>query len=725
MRCQRVLACSVGLAIASGVSAQGEDKIPRDLIEQRVEAAAEQLGEDSDVDLTVLFDMLAGYYQDPINLNRADAEELGSLQLLNDGQIGALLAHIADQGRLLSIYELQTIDGWDARTIQLVRPFVVVRENDKRTQSSFKEIMKNASHEVIVRSVLNVEERQGFMDRDNVFGRDYTDPDGDALPDFTDAQVVQTLRDDGKVYLGSPIKLYARYRFRYRQNISFGITAEKDEGEEFFRGTQKQGFDFYSAHLFVRNIGPVKALAIGDYQAQFGQGLTYWSGLAFGSKSAYTMNVKRNAGGLLPYASVNENLFLRGIGATVGVGKSVEITAFYSQRKLDANTDSAATDDNSGDDVGLIFSSFQEDGLHRTPNELEKKDALDARTIGGHLRYKRKAMSIGATVANISFSTPLVRDTRPYSQFEFQGSENTTMGVDLNWLWRNVSVFGEVARSTSGGVAFNVGTLLALDKAVSLAVVYRDYQRDFHGLVSTGFAEGSSPWNERGIYTGIEIKPNRDWLVNAYFDRFSVPWLRYLTDAPSDGYEALVQVTWRPSKKAELYVRARYQDKAKNTADEVEGIDFLVRTEQWNYRFNASYKVTDAIGLRTRAEAINYQRGEGSLQHGFLIYQDFVSRPLRSVFEYTLRVALFDTDDYDTRVYAYENDIIGLFSIPPYYGRGMRWYAMVRATPLRRVDVWLRYGAWLYNNQDRYSSGLQEISGDVRSEVKLQVRVMF
>ncbi|MBK6777804.1 MAG: hypothetical protein IPG74_18875 [Flavobacteriales bacterium] len=725
MATRRILAFGCALALVNMVLAQGEDKIPRDLIEQRVEAAAEQLGEDSDVDLTVLFDMLAGYYQDPMNLNRVDAEELGSLQLLNDGQIGALLAHINDHGRLLSIYELQAINGWDARTIQLVRPFVVVRENDKRTQASFKEIMKNATHEVIVRSVLNVEERKGFMDRDNIFGRDYSDPDGDALPDFTDTQVVDSLRDNGRVYLGSPVKLYARYRFRYRQNISFGITAEKDEGEEFFQGTQKQGFDFYSAHLFVRNIGPLKSLAIGDYQAQFGQGLTYWSGLAFGSKSAYTMNVKRNGAGLLPYASVNENLFLRGIGATVGLGKTMEFTAFYSQRKLDANTDSISTQDNSAGDVGVIFSSFQEDGLHRTPNELEKKDALDARTIGGHLRYKRKALSIGGTVANISFNTPLVRDTRPYSQFEFQGSENTTMGIDLNWLWRNVSVFGEVARSSNGGLAYNIGTLLALDKAVSLAVVYRNYQRDFHGLVSTGFAEGSSPWNERGIYTGIEIKPSREWLVNAYFDRFSFPWLRYLTDAPSDGYEALAQVTWRPSRKTELYVRARYQDKAKNTAEDIEGIDFLVRTEQTNYRFNASYRVTDAVSLRTRVEAINYQRGEEPLQHGFLIYQDFVSRPLRSTFEYTLRVALFDTDNYDTRVYAFENDIIGLFSIPPYYGRGMRWYAMVRATPLRRVDIWLRYGAWLYNDQDSYSSGLQEINGSVRSEVKMQVRVMF
>lgn len=717
--------CVLSVLCSARVQGQGEDKIPRDLIEQRIEAAAEQLGEDNDLDLTVLFDILAGYYQDPIDLNRTDAQELSNLQLLNDAQIGALLAHIADNGRLLSIYELQAVDGWDVRTIQLVLPFVRVSGNEQRTAASFKEIMKNGSHEVIVRSVLNVEERKGFMDRDNPIGQEYSDPDGEALPDFSDAQVVDSLRRNNRVYLGSPVKLYARYRFRYRQNISFGITAEKDEGEEFFQGSQQNGFDFYSAHLFVRNIGPVKALALGDYQAQFGQGLTYWSGLAFGSKSAYTMNVKRNAGGLLPYASVNENLFLRGIGATIGLGKKFDITAFYSQRKLDANVDSIADGDNSAGDVGIIFSSFQEDGFHRTNNELQKKDALDARTIGGHLHFRHKALSIGATLANVSFGTELVRNTRPYNQFEFQGSQNTTMGIDASWLWRNVSVFGEVARSSSGGVAFNVGSLLALDRTVSLALVYRNYQRDFHGLVSTGFAEGTNPWNEEGFYAGIEVRPTRQWALNAYFDRFRFPWLRFLVNSPSDGYDALVQLTWKPSKTVELYARYRHQDRARNTSEDVEGIDFIVNAVQENYRFNASYRVSESISLRTRAEAINFTRGNDPLKHGLLVYQDLVHRPLRSTFEYTLRVALFDTDNYDSRVYAYENDIIGLFSIPPYYGRGMRWYAMVRANPMKRVDVWVRYGAWLYNNQEVYSSGLQEIHGSVRSEVKMQVRVMF
>ena len=98
---------------------------------------------------------------------------------------------------------------------------------------------------------------------------------------------------------------------------------EKDPGEEFFTGSKKQGFDFYSGHFFMKNFGVLKALAVGDYQAQFGQGLTFWSGLAFG-KSADAIGIKRNAVGLRPYTSVDENRFLRGVATTVGF-KNFEI----------------------------------------------------------------------------------------------------------------------------------------------------------------------------------------------------------------------------------------------------------------------------------------------------------------------------------------------------------------------------------------------------------------
>ena len=720
-------AVAASLALASHAQVQPVEGDPqtelRDLIEQRAEAVAEQLGSDNNVDLTALTEMFMDFARSPIDLNRTDVQELAQLQLLSDVQISAIIEHQRAFGPLMSIYELQTIDALDPRTIALIRPFVRVRDNASATHASIEEMLRNGSHEILSRCIVNVEQRKGFLGQASPFGVDYADPDGDALPNVDDAQVLDSLRRNNQLYLGSPYKIYARYRFRYRQNVDFGVTAEKDEGEQFFNGTQADGFDFYSAHLFLRNVGPVKALALGDYTAQFGQGLVFWSGLAFGSKSAYTMNLKRNAPGLMPYASVNENLFLRGAGATVDLAQNLQGTAFISHKTADANVpdDEAAADENV--DLDAAFSSLLEDGYHRTYREVSRKDAIMETIMGGHLRYKRPTWSVGATAAQTRYDRTLDRNLAPYNQFEFEGDQNTNIGLDWNVLYRNLTWFGEGAHSANGGMAGLTGLLIALDKRLSVSMLYRDYQRDYQALNSRGFADGTNPWNERGFYTGIELKPTRVWIINAYFDQFRFPWLRYLTNAPSTGTDAFGQVMWKPNKKVELYARARHQMRQTNASGVEEGIDPLVEVTQTNYRFNASYKVDDNITLRTRVENVRYQRGDAAPENGFLIYQDLAHRPMRSKVELTARVAMFSTDSYNARVYAYENDIIGTFSIPPYYGKGMRWYAMARWSVMRGVDIWVRYGAWIYNDSDRISSGLQETSGNRKSDLKLEVRV--
>ncbi len=697
----------------------------RELIENRVAAIAEQLGENSDVDLTALTEDLLDRLSDPIDLNRTDAGELGSLHLLSDLQVNAILDHIRRFGKFISIYELQTVDGMDLATLELIRPFVTV-DAEGTSRTSLKEMLANGKSELLFRTQVNIQQRKGFIGGGDPFHQPYYNANGSPLPNVDDPHVLDSLRANSKVYLGSPWKLYTRYRFKYRRNLDFGITAEKDEGEEFFKGTQKDGFDFYSAHLFLRDIGPVKALALGDYQAQFGQGLVFSSGLSFARKSAYTMNISRDSPGLSPYASVNENQFLRGAGATMGIGKRFEGTAFISHKKYDANIQAGDTSASGFDNELSTFSSFLEDGYHRTYNELAHKDQLDELIFGGHLEYKRNGVEIGATAAQVRFGNSLQR-TRvyPYNQFDFQGSTNTTYGFDWKTTYRNIVWFGEGARSANGGMAGITGLLAALDKRLSLALLYRDYQRNFNGLYSTGFAEGTNPWNERGMYTGIEIRPSRQWVLNAYFDQFSFPWLRYQVNAPSTGHEVLGQLTWTPSRSVQLYVKARTQVKAINGTEGDIGVLPLVDARQTNLRFNASYKVSTGVTLRTRVESVDYQRGGSPVEHGFLIYQDLIHRPKRGKLELTGRIMLFSTDSYNARLYAFESDIPGVFSLPPIYGRGMMWYGMVRWTVARHLDVWARYGIKTFTDRNVISSGLQEIAGPNDSDLKMELRYTF
>ncbi|MCC6841301.1 MAG: helix-hairpin-helix domain-containing protein [Flavobacteriales bacterium] len=724
----------LGLLLCSAAVRAQREPSPelRELVEQRISAIAEQLGDDSDVDLSELADQLLDRLQDPVDLNRTSAEELGSLHLLSDIETRAILEHLRRFGKFISIYELQAVDGLDLATLELIKPFVAI-SGEGGSRTPLKVMLANGNHELLLRTQVNIEQRRGFLGRDP-FGSPYYYPNGDPLPDVDDPAVMDSLRRNNKVYLGSPWKAYTRYRFRYRRQIDFGITAEKDEGEEFFQGTQQRGYDFYSAHLFLRDIGPVKALALGDYQAQFGQGLTFSSGLAFSRKSAYTMNIKRNAPGLAPYTSVNENQFLRGAAVTMDVVPRLEGTAFISHKQYDANVQAGEDTTFSGFDADLTtFSSFQEDGFHRTYAELDKRNALNELIYGGHLRYKGQGWGLGATAARVDYGHALSRSTlRPYNQFEFQGSSNTTVGVDWNVPYRNLSWFGEVARnlpagpgSSEGGYAGVTGLLAALDKRLSLALLYRELRRDFQGLYSSAFSESTNPWNERGLYAGIEIKPNRQWVFNAYFDQFTFPWLRFQTDAPSNGHESLGQLTWTPSRGTQLYIKARRQVRPRNSGEDLPGVTPLVDSRQDNLRFNASHKVSPSVTLRTRVETVDYQRGEEPVEHGFLVYQDVIHRPMQSPLEFTGRIMLFATDSYDARLYAFESDVPGVFSLPPIYGRGMKWYAMLRWSVARNIDLWARYGATLYTDRNAIGSGLQETAGSRKSDLKATLRVKF
>ena len=139
-----------------------------------------------------------------------------------------------------------------------------------------------------------------------------------------------------------------------------GITAEKDAGEPLLKQGYKKGYDHYGFHFIINNSGRLKTLAIGDYRISFGQGLILNNDFP-GSKSWSIDNVARRTTGPKRHFSTTEYGFFRG-GAAMFEFNNVSLTAFYSNRLIDTNIS----------DSGEI-TSFNTDGLHRTPLEISKK----------------------------------------------------------------------------------------------------------------------------------------------------------------------------------------------------------------------------------------------------------------------------------------------------------------------------------------------------------------
>ncbi|MCO6498968.1 MAG: hypothetical protein J5I47_01145 [Vicingus serpentipes] len=674
---------------------QNKEEDKNAVIEKRIEYLTEN-SEEGDVDYTTLFNQLAYYFNHPLDLNEVHFFELEELGLLTDIQINNFVEHRNKNGKLLAIEELQTIEGFDLTTIRLILPFVSLNNTEDYPSLSFKDLMKYGKQELIMRYQDVLEEKKG-----------YSTISSQELAESPNSR-----------YLGNSFKAYTRYRYHYGNRLSIGFVAEKDPGEEFFSGTQKKGFDFYSGHFFLRNQGKMKQLAIGDYQAQFGQGLTYWSGIAYG-KSADIMLVKRSAAGLRPYTSVDENQFLRGGGVTLNQN-NIEATLFYSYNTIDANIDSI--NDSS---TPYIVTSIQNTGFHRTPGELEDKNVLLQQLAGGHLAYKTRKLNLGITGIYRELDVLFQPSLQPYSQFRNTKNYQSKLGVDYNWVYKNFNFFGEYAKSMYAGSAMVSGVIIALDPKLSLSILYRDYQRDFQPISSAGLGESSSTENEKGLYTGVIIQPVKKWTISAYYDQFTFPWLRYTVDAPSKGHQYLVQLTYQPSKRLEMYMRIRERIKEKNTPIDVDRIDYLVNEKQTNYRYHITYRISDNIQLKSRVEWVYYDLEESLPEIGYMIFQDVVYQPKNRLYSFSFRYALFDTPSYSSRIYAYENDVLYSFSIPAYYYRGTRTYFTLKYKLKKKLDVWLRYALTYYDNVDVISSGLEEIKGNHKQEIKAQVRLKF
>jgi hypothetical protein len=666
-------------------------------IEQKIEDIVEAT--DAEVDYAYLLEELDIYLKHKLNLNRAREEDLKRFFFLNDIQIFNLLEHIRVNGKLMTLFELQAIEGFDAETINMLLPYVIVSGDVSDRRFSLDDMLKRGQHQLFVRYQQYVEPQLGYSEADSA----------------------TMAANPNARYLGSPGRLYTRYRYTYYNNISIGITGEKDQGEEFFKGTQKQGYDFYSAHLYGKNIGKIRAVALGDYHVQFGQGLTLWSGLGFG-KSADAVSVRKNAAGLRPYTSVDENIFMRGAATTIGVG-SFDVTAFFSSKKRDG-TLASITDTLENDDDILSISSLLETGYHRTPGELEKKNSITETIYGGNITYRKRRFNAGITGVRTMFSHSLDKDIYPYNQFEFIGKENLNIGLDYSYIFSNINFFGEAARSQNGGMAFINGATIALDPKLSLSILHRHYEKEYQSLYSSAFGEGSKVANEQGLFLGLMATPSRAWTFTAYADNFSFPWLRYRVDAPSHGFDYLLQVKYRMSRSLEMYARYRNKTKAINNTEVLSGLNFLETTERVNYRYELRYKVTESIQLKNRLEYITYSVGEKPYS-GFMMYQDVQYKPKKLPFSLTMRYALFDTDNYDTRIYVYENDVLYASSFPSYYYKGSRTMVLLNYDLNRNVEFWLRWAQTYYSDRFVIGTGLDEVQSNTRNEIKVQMRVKF
>lgn len=690
-------------------------------IDQAIEDLILNAEVEEQVDYSELTDYLESLRRRPLNLNTAGAEELRLLPGMNDLMIYNLQRHIEQFGKLTSVYELQAVKGFTPAAIEQFLPYVTCNESRLKDISPGtlhpagpppEEVLQGLEGELISRLVWVLEEQKGYTAADTTF-RPILNDAGEPVGQDT---LLSTR------YAGSPYRSYTRLRVRYNPNFSFALTGEKDPGEAFsWKPRQRQyGYDFLSGHLAIQGYGNIKNLVIGDYTLQFGQGIALSRGLGFGKGAAVINSVKMPAYGIRPYASVNENQYMRGVAGTFALGQ-LYFTGFFSKVQLDASVQQR---DTLTEEVELV-SSIQTSGLHRTPSELANRRAIGESLAGGRLAYQNRSLTIGTTFYLQQFDSEINRPLNAYNQFDFRGSQNELLALDVDWVFQNFNFFGEVARSKSGGIGLAAGVMSSLAPTVDVALHLRHFSKDFHSSRGYVFAERPTTLqNESGLYLGLSIHPTPQWTISSYFDQFYFAWNRFRASYPSRGYEAMVQLEYKPKRGTQIYVRYRSDNKEQDAGELPPGqkLDFLVPTNKQQARLHVQTKIGRDILVRNRMEFSWYRKGTEKNSRGFLIYQDLIYK-FGFKLRLTARYALFDAPAYDARIYAYENDVLGFFSIPPYYRTGSRYYLILNWKVSRSLECWLRFAQSRFRDLDEIGSGLESISGNTRSELKFQLRI--
>ena len=451
-------------------------------MEDIMEDIFNQLSEDGDLPYEDIEEGLLNIAANPINLNHTNADELSELIFLSDEQIDAILMYQYEHA-FQDIYELQLIDCLKDYEIRNLLPFVEVkgeRLEAKGKDMYFREVFHYAKHELTLR---------------------------------TDARNIEDFE-------GDPMYGKLRYRFNYQNRVQAGVTAMMAAGDG--RLAMGDRWD-YGGYIQLKDIGPMKTVVAGNYQASFGYGLVVGSPFKRG-KSAYIQSTATTDEGLKKFSSVGDSYnYFHGVGATAKVSNWADVSAFYSLRR-------------------------------------DKEEAWN-HVVGVNATGRWKKLKVGVTGVE-----------------EFKGDRlkvkgNGAMGANVRYNWGKVDIWGEVAASHAE--QWGWGTIMGVRvnpiSDLNLLAIYRYYSPEYENMYANTLSSKTRIYDEHGGYLGVEYNRLRNWQFSVFGDIWK------------DGYETMAQADFISPKNYNMHFRLR--TKTKNNIDTYSARYNIVWSEgQWKLK---------------------------------------------------------------------------------------------------------------------------------------------
>ena len=659
-----------------------------------LEEIAEQLitnDEDNAYQWENLFEELSDLKENPLNINSATKEQLERFPFLNSQLIENILYYLYKYGAMVSINELMVVEDMDLATFRLLKPFITCQPLEEKTHTpTLKSILKYGKQELSARMDIPLYTRAGYQP----FTSDYIK------------------ENPNKRYLGPSFYHNLRYKFRYTDKVYIGFTAEKDPGEPFFAGNNKKGYDYYSPYFYIRDFGKIRALALGNYRLNYGYGLVMNTDFNMGKTTALNTLLNRESG-IKKHSSTDEYNYFQGIAGSIQLSEHFTADAFYSYRQMDGIVDNR------------FITSLKEDGYHRIPRDYEKKNSLTNQLIGSNIQYNGKNFELGLTAVYNFFNRVLNPTYRPYNKYYPRGSDFFNLGANYKFFLKKLTWMGEVAMDKDRRMAA-LNTLRYRPKAnFQLIAMHRFYDVAYQSMYARSVGEGSMVQNESGFYLGMEADELWYFKLTAYIDFFYFPWKKYqMTKNGTRGIDGVIQLDYSPNHELDMFIRYRYKNKFKDY-NPAEGDKITVPYIQQKGRYQLTYSPNDELVLKTTADVVHnaYQHKDPS--KGFLIKQSIGYKFPKLPLQLDASVAWFKTDDYASRITVYEKSLLYSFSMPSFYGEGERFSFNTRYELNKHIVLQGKYACTHYRDREVISSGLEQIEGNLKSDLYFQVQFKF
>lgn len=656
--------------------------------------AFEKFAEAEDLDNSYLedtYEELEELHENPIDLNllmkseNKQGSELQKIPFLSSEQIEDILAYLYRYGEMKSLNELMMIPSLGYETRNLLQNFVCLGNKTglKKTAgaTSVGDFLKNMGKY------------------------------GKHTASFTMKVPLYERAGDESAYLGDRLKHSLRYDFRYGSRVRFGIVGAKNSGEPFF-GRNTAGYDHYN-YYFMLKLPKYLTLALGCYKLSYGMGLVVNNNMSVGKMSLLS-SLGRMDNNIRVHSSASRENYFNGLAASVNLSKRLSLSAFISNRNYDATI----CKDSAG--ISTIISS----PYHRTEAEWGKKGNTNEKTAGGNISWNGKVVSLGATMLYSHLNRTLMPDSTAYRKYYPRGNDFLNMSINYGLKLNKFSFSGEVAVDNNEKLDANSPSIATVNK-LSYAPTYvlhfmllqRFYSYRYNSLYGHSFSENSDPQNESGIYLGAEWNPSKKWSFIAYTDWFYFPWYKYQVSGSSYGTDNLIQTTYTNKS---LRLTARYKIKCKQKDSKIKG--GLAYNAQQRLRLIADYALSNFFSLRTQGDGtlVNFEEQN----YGYMLSQG-VNYDDKKHFKLNCSLGYFLTDDYNSRIYAYEKSLNYSFGYSSYYGNGIRFSFYAQYYIKNKLQAAAKLGSTKYFDRDIINSSYQQINNSIQTDFEFQIIYKF